>query len=494
MNRVPESVRSDNAGRGRALLVANYNAVRRPYNGVVFEFLQTIAAVENATIVAPEARRYAEALFADVAREYASVHNEMLSVLCQKIGLPSVARTRRSTPSGEFDICFYMCQFPRDLAEIERVSGWRERSAKACAFILETWPHTMPKFKADLRILDRFDHVFVLNSRSIEALRQYTSTPISFLPTGTDCLVCGPDLGQPPERCIDFLSLGRREKSTHRLLCDYADRNGRFYYYDAWASMTARDWSQARRMSAELIRRAKYYVAWDPASIIALKGKGHTPQTVLSTRFFEGAAGGAVLVGSRPAVADFDALFDWPDAVIDLPNEADALISALGELDADPARRAAISLTNRVQSMRRHDWVYRWAAVLETMGLARTAALDARIALLERMAADAVSNAAGPPATAGRKRRAGGARPNGIAVVPPRRPRSPWWRVRDVPASRPAAGRGDWIRTSDLRYPKPPRYQAAPRPDGPASSAWQPRAKGPCDSASEAAADAGVCA
>lgn len=26
------------------------------------------------------------------------------------------------------------------------------------------------------------------------------------------------------------------------------------------------------------------------------------------------------------------------------------------------------------------------------------------------------------------------------------------------------AGRGDWIRTSDLRFPKPPRYQAAPRP------------------------------
>ena len=30
---------------------------------------------------------------------------------------------------------------------------------------------------------------------------------------------------------------------------------------------------------------------------------------------------------------------------------------------------------------------------------------------------------------------------------------------------------GDWIRTSDLRYPKPPRYQAAPRPDASASSA-----------------------
>ena len=27
------------------------------------------------------------------------------------------------------------------------------------------------------------------------------------------------------------------------------------------------------------------------------------------------------------------------------------------------------------------------------------------------------------------------------------------------------SGRGDRIRTYDLRYPKPPRYQAAPRPD-----------------------------
>ena len=143
---------------------------------------------------------------------------------------------------------------------------------------------------------------------------------------------------------------------------------------------------------------------------------------MLSTRFFEGAAGGAVLVGSRPSVVDFDALFDWPDAVIELPNEADAIIGAVRDLDADPARRAAISLTNRVQSMRRHDWVYRWATILETMGLARPAALDARIALLQRLAADAVSNAAGPPAAASRKRRAGGARPNGIAVVPPAPP------------------------------------------------------------------------
>jgi hypothetical protein len=395
------------------LLIANYNTVRRPYNGVIYEFVQNISEVESATIVASEGRRYLEPIFGDVAKEYATVQTEMLSMVRQAMGLSSVARTRRSAPSGEFDLCFYMCQFPRDLPEIERVSHWRERSVKACAFILETWPHALPRLRGDLRILDRFDHVFVLNSRSIPALRQYTSTPISFLPTGTNCLACGADPGLPPERPIDFLSLGRRERSTHRLLCDYAARHGKFYFYDAWTGMTARDWAQARRMSAELIRRARYYVAWDPAAVIAMKREGLGPETVLSTRFFEGAAGGAILVGSRPALRDFDELFDWPDAVVELPSDEREAIATLCDLDANPERRTAISRSNRVQSLLRHDWAYRWAAVLEKMGLERTGALDGRIALLRDLAAEA--NSTGHQVVPGRKRRAPRAR---LADVP----------------------------------------------------------------------------
>lgn len=36
--------------------------------------------------------------------------------------------------------------------------------------------------------------------------------------------------------------------------------------------------------------------------------------------------------------------------------------------------------------MRRHDWAYRWAAVLQTLGVEPTEALDARIGLLQRLA------------------------------------------------------------------------------------------------------------
>ncbi len=369
----------------RVLLVSNYNAIKRPFNGVVYDFMQLIASVEQATIAAPLARRYLEPVLGEVAREYTSVQNELISGVRRAVGLPSVARTQRSPVVGDFDLCFCMCQFPRHLPDIDRVCDWRKRSAKACLFILEGWPRSLQKFKADLRFLDQFDHIFVLNTHDIAALRGHTSTPVSFLPTAADCLACGAG-SDSPERCIDFLSLGRREKVTHAVLCDHAARHGRFYVFDPWLGLTARDWADARRMSAELIRRANYYVAWAPAPVLALKRKELVLQGVLSTRYFEGAAGGAVLIGSRPATPDFDALFDWPDAVIELPSEAGEIGSAIRALEAQPERRAEASRNNREQSLRRHDWAYRWAAVLQTLGLEPTEALDARIGLLQRLA------------------------------------------------------------------------------------------------------------
>ena len=90
---------------------------------------------------------------------------------------------------ADYDLCFFMCQFPNELPEVEQVAGWRQRSRLACAFVLETWPHLFGKQRVDLRILDKFDHVFVLNAESIPALRAHTSTPISFLPVAADCLL-----------------------------------------------------------------------------------------------------------------------------------------------------------------------------------------------------------------------------------------------------------------------------------------------------------------
>src|SRR5687767_47685 len=54
----------------KVLLISNYNAVRRPWNGVAYEFFNVVAGLENAAIVAPAAAAGLEAVgsLADLAR------------------------------------------------------------------------------------------------------------------------------------------------------------------------------------------------------------------------------------------------------------------------------------------------------------------------------------------------------------------------------------------------------------------------------------------
>jgi len=370
----------------RVLLVSPYNAIPRPWYGIAYEFLNVIAGIEAATIVAPAAAPHFEGVLKAVAPELTAVRHKAMTLVHRATGRASVAQMRATRLDADYDLCFYMCQFPHELPEIGRVRHWRRHSGRACAFILETWSHQLAKCRSDLQVLDQFDHVFVLNAESIPHLKKYTSTPISFLPTGADCLML-PDCKRPPERSIDVLSIGRRTLEMHASLLDRADRHGLFYVYDAFSNMTVRDWASARRMNAELVRRAKYFTVWDPVALRSRKDQALAAQSAISARYFEGAAGGAVLLGSRPNVPEFDQLFDWPDAVVDLPTDRAAMWAVLSELNADPARRARISMTNRTQCLRRHDWAYRWATVLKTLGLARTKAHDARIATLLRRAA-----------------------------------------------------------------------------------------------------------
>ena len=369
----------------RVLLVSPYNAIPRPWYGVAYEFLNVIAGIEAATIVAPAATPHFEGTLKAVAPELSVVRHKAMTLVHRATGRASVAQMQVTQLDADYDLCFYMCQFPHELPEIGRVRHWRQRSGRACAFLLETWSHVLAKCRNDLQILDQFDHVFVFNAESIPLLRQYTSTPISFLPTGADCLI--PDSRHPPERSIDVLSIGRRTAEMHACLLDCADRHGLFYVYDAFTNMSVRDWASARRMNAEQIRRAKYFMVWNPTALQSRGIAALANQNAISTRYFEGAAGGAVLLGSRPNVAEFDRLFDWPDAVVDLPTAPEEVWAVIAGLNADPARRARIGLTNRAQSLRRHDWAYRWATVLKTLGLARTKAHDMRIATLLRRAA-----------------------------------------------------------------------------------------------------------
>jgi hypothetical protein len=366
------------------LLISNYNTDLRPYNGVCYEFLNAVAAMEEATILAPGAYRHTMPWLDRIgaAQRYNDAIASALHVLHARRHGPLM---QRAEVEGEYDLGLFMCQFVRDIPAVERIRGWRERSRFAAAFLLEGWTSEFARNREALRLLDRFDHVFVLNASAVPAMRRYTSTPISFLPTAADCIAASP-VPEAPARVVDILSLGRRLPTVHEALTNFAAQNGLYYAYDIWCGMHAMDWNEVRESNAALIKRSRYFVAWAPSQFNELKRSVIGPDHALSTRYFEAAAGGAVILGSRPACPEFDTLFDWPDAVVELAPDGSDTAENLDAFEADPRRWTAASRANVVNALRRHDWAYRWDSILDAAGLRRTLRHEERVAELERRA------------------------------------------------------------------------------------------------------------
>lgn len=288
---------------------------------------------------------------------------------------PLLKKTRLTE---DYDLLFYVCQFLEEVQEIEQIEGWRDRAGIAVIFVLESWTSTFDEYPRELRVLSKFDHVFVLNGSCVEKLQARLSAPVSQLNTATDCLRAAPSHPRPA-RSIDLLCIGRSDPVQHEQLQKATTAMGLFYHHEIWKKSWTDDWAGVRRQNAEMIKRSKYFLVWAPMAWRQKWKDGTGQDNALSTRYFEGAAGGAVILGSRPDCPEFDAAFDWPDAVIPLTDDPRALLS---ELDRDPLRVFRARHANVTQSLRRHDWAHRWLQVLATLGLAPTAAHVQRLTTL----------------------------------------------------------------------------------------------------------------
>jgi hypothetical protein len=387
----------------KVLLISTYNFDRRPFNGVPYEFLDTIGRMEEATIVAPEEAAHGLPLHGGQVEVFLPQTHPLriglrtMRTRLRKLALtnPRMAQMHRDSRfpatqvEEDHDLCLFICQVPAELRYLRRVHGWRRRARFAAAFILESWSETLGHAADELAILDEFDHVFVMNAASMESLRRYTRTPMSFLTTGVDCLTACPS-GPGPRRLVDILALGRHVEEVHRRMLELSRERGLFYQFDLWMGVTVRDWREIRDANAALIQRTRYFVAWAPGqSYTLLPGMtqaGAGAEHPLSTRYFEGAAGGAILLGTRCRSPEFERFFDDADAVVEIAPDGSDFRAVFEAIEADPARRAAIRRGNIVRALRRYDWAYRWEEVLRTAGFEPTQAHRARLAELERRA------------------------------------------------------------------------------------------------------------
>lgn len=366
----------------RVLVISTYNFDRRPWNGVLFEFADVIGRIERTTQTVPEPAGPGFSLNGSLAETL--LPGRVRSGLRRVMLLTDRGLFRVTTVEEDHDICLFMCQFPRELRNLRRVHGWRRRSRFAAAFVLETWPSLLANDAAALRMLDEFDHVFVLNAGSVPHVRRYTRTPVSFLPTGVDAIQACP-VEAAPERVIDILALGRHAWGAHLQMLEAARTQRLFYYFDAWSGLQARDWRQVREANAGLVQRSRFSVVWSPAEHLAHL-RTQPGQAALSTRYFESMAGGAILIGSRVRAPEFDVLFG-ADAVIEIAPDGSDFTQVFAAIQAEPDRQAAMRVRNVADSLRRHDWACRWADVLRAAGAEPTLEHRQRLAELERRAA-----------------------------------------------------------------------------------------------------------
>lgn len=292
-------------------------------------------------------------------------------------------RRKRTRVDGQYDLFFIRAMTVLDLAILDSIDGWQDSARTKACWIEELWLDKLGDSKA-LQPLLQFDHVFVGHVPTAGPLAEVIDRPCSFLSPGVDALRFCP-YPDPPTRSVDFYALGRRSPATHQSLLDYAKRQPDFmYFYDSarWTNFIEGH-AEHRELSANLIKRSRYFMAD--------RAKANQPDTsktsqVFGPRFFEGAAGGAILIGEPPRCDTFDAYFDWPDAAIPLDHGSTQIGELIDELDADPRRVHRARQANMTNMLRRHDWSERWSTVLETLDLDPRAAATERKAALEQRA------------------------------------------------------------------------------------------------------------
>ena len=250
---------------------------------------------------------------------------------------------------------------------VNAVSNVRDICRTSVCLVDELWLKEIVKHRHFLRILAKFDVVMLYYSQTVKPLSEQIGRRCVFLPPGVDAILFCP-YPNPPKRVIDVYSIGRRSEITHQRLLRMVRESGLFYLHDSIGGSQAINSKEHRALLANVAKRSRYFIV-NPGKIDEPDETGN--QIEIGNRYFEGAASGAIMVGERPKNEEFERLFDWPEAVTQLPYDSCDIDMVIKDLDGDPERQDRIRRTSVVQALMRHDWVYRWEAILKTSVLNR---------------------------------------------------------------------------------------------------------------------------
>ena len=358
----------------RICLLSFRNLYKHVWRTSEYEFEDVICQMDDVDLLAPGPRSWFK-ISRKVANQLARYN------ICHRLS-PGITLLR---PNRDYELFVAICQSAVDLLVLNALRPWIERSGKSVCWLEELWPGDLDRrYKGHLRIFREFDHIVLNCSGTVRRIQDITGRPTCYLPPGVDAIKFCP-CPDPPLRSIDVYSMGRKSQVTHRALLKMAEQKKIFYIYDTIMNIETACRSEHRDLIANTAKRSRYFIA-NAAKINQRDETGGQPE--IGPRFFEGAAAGAVLLGQPPDNEAYTRYLDWPDAVVQVPFDSPNIAEIIAELDAQPDRIKHIRKNNIVQSLLRHDWAYRWKAILDAIGLKPRTALIDRVEHLKKLAED----------------------------------------------------------------------------------------------------------
>lgn len=357
------------------LILSNRNCAKDLAEACLFEFEDILAEVQAVDFITPPYR-------------YSEGQKRMFFAMEKVVHSPQLARRVLLDQNSlhlqrDYEHFFCILLNPSGSLYIDIIENLRERCQKLSCYLIEAWQKDIQFSQPTLKLLKKFDHIFIGVKNVVEGIEKITGRPCTYLPPAVDTLRFFPDSFEP-RRCIDLNYMGRRSEVTHNAVLKITQARDFFYYYDSCNYLGFKDYKQHRDLFANLLKRSSYFIANRANANEPEKTQGYQE---IGYRFFEGAAAGTVMLGDYPKTETFDHYFDWQDAVIDLPFDSPDIERIINDLNAQPKRLTEIRRNNVINCLKRHDWIYRWRTILETVGLPVTEGVTKREESLKALAA-----------------------------------------------------------------------------------------------------------